>query len=282
MKFKSYLIIVMLAIAISSGLSLAQEISLYGSLGYGVGRGGNEFDYSASYDEDYELTSIENHYLNIGKGMKLEGGFQFNLDSNFGLRIGGGYATLYPALESELDFKDQTNPDTDEYKASIYQLHCIGILKYKKTNISPYAGLGGGLFFANMNREGTMYLIQSSFDPVTFQINYNEIKYEDKVEYRFKSTFGLIGIFGIETLINANFSFFAEVNLQQVAFTIKEWEVVKAKEGGQNVLDEIDVDEYKDGNQAVLKFEKDSKNNETPWIMQGSNLGIRMGIKINL
>ena len=226
---KTITLLAILIIVMSTRLSFAQGISLYGSFGYGLGRGGNEWCSSSSFDDDWELKSIENHYLSIGKGIKLEGGFQVNLNENFGLRFGGGYSKLFPALEEEDKYQDQKYPDTDKRNASLFQLQCIGVLKYTKAKIHPYAGFGGGLFFANMSREGTMYL-------------WGDEKYTDKVEYRFKPTLGFIGIFGFETSINTNLSFFAELNLQQVAFTIKEWEVVEAKEDGQDVLDEVDVD----------------------------------------
>ena len=70
--------------------------------------------------------------------------------------------------------------------------------------------------------------------------------------------------------------------MQQVSFTIKEWEVVKAEMDGEDVLDDVDVNDDKRGNQTTLEFEKDHVSKPTPWTMPGSNFSIRVGLMLKL
>lgn len=268
MKCKMSITLAIFVLFLAVEFAFSQGISIMGSMGYALGRGGNDFDYSASYNSDYEQTSLEDHYLSIGKGLKLDGSLQVDINKGFGLRIGGGYSKMMPTLEVEMDYHDQPKPDTDEYQASIINIHCLAILTHKTAGLNPYAGFGGGLFFVNMSLEEQSY--------------WGETLYEEKIEYSLGTTFGLLGVLGVESSLSDNLAFFAELNLQQVAFTLNEWEITKAVADGEDVLDEVDVDGDKEGKQKVREFEKDSTIKETPPILQGSNVGIRLGLKIGL
>jgi len=272
MKITTHLTATAFIIVMTAGLSYGQGLSIYTSAGYGLGRGGTEWCTSNVYNNNYNLTSVDNQYLSIGKGIKLEGGVQVDINKNVGLRIGGEYSKMLPVLEDKDEYADPLEPDIDKYKASLLKVQCIAVFKHKAASIHPYAGIGGGLFLADMSREGIYHIY----------LWYGEIKMEDKVEYKFKPALGFIGLLGIETAITPELSFFAEVNLQQVAFRIKEYEVVKYSIDGEDSKDDIDLDEDKAGNQTTILFEEDSITEETPWVLQGSNAGIRFGFKINI
>ncbi len=272
MKITNYLITALFITVMTAGPSYSQGLSLYTSLGYGLGRGGTEWCSSSVYNNSYDLTSVDNQYLSIGKGIKIEGGIQVNISENAGLRVGAGYSGMLPVLEDKDDYAYQMEPDIDKYKASLLQVQCIAVFKHTTANIRPYAGVGGGLVLADMSREGIYYITYWNGD----------IKMEDKVEYRFKPALGLIGILGFEAPVTQGLSFFAELNLQQVAFRIKEYEVVEYYVDGDDTLDNVDVDDGQAGNQTIKVFEEDNPAEETPWVVQGSNAGIRFGFIISI
>jgi len=66
--------------------------------------------------------------------------------------------------------------------------------------------------------------------------------------------------------------------MQQVGFTIEEQELIKATEDGKDVRDKIDLDKSEPGNQNTKVYEKSSTKRQHPWVLQGSSIGIRVGV----
>lgn len=251
----------------------ARDLGVYGSFGYGLGRGGNFWASSLAFDDDYEVKGVEDHYLSIGKGLKFEGGVQDKLSENISLRVGGSYSRMVPSLRtkntgpSEYSWQDQT------FTGRV--IHLQGILLFVKDSgtMRPYAGAGGGLFFAKMESEGPTW--------VCYDEDCDSYGFVDmEMEYRFGSTIGFVAVLGFDYKLQGSSRLFAELNLQQVDFTIEEQELVKATEDGVDVRDKIELYGSEPGNKNTIVFEKDSTKRRNPWVMQGSSIGIRVGVII--
>ena len=93
---------------------------------------------------------------------------------------------------------------------------------------------------------------------------------------------GLNGFLGVSKRLSEKFSLFAEFYFYQLSFLVKEYEILKAERDGVSVMDEIDMDWERPGNQAIQTFEKNSIRSNPPEVVQGSNMGIKAGIKIHL
>jgi hypothetical protein len=261
---------VALIVLLSAGLTHAGEIGIFLSPGYALPLGGMEtFDgehFAAETYDNGDLTSVEDNYVSIGKGLKLEGGVQVAVDSHFAIRIGGGYSIFLPTLEiveQGTDWKD-----VQELKASVINVHAMGIVRYRAGNVIPYGGMGPGLFLAS----------------ATSEMTYTEDAAEEfaSSDISFDPAIGFVGVLGVETEINDKLNFFAELNLQQAAFKASEWEVKEYTVDGVDELDEVDVDPDTDGNQTVYEYEKDSTTKDAPPVMQGSNFGVRVGLKLKV
>jgi hypothetical protein len=265
----SVLVIVCLAAWIEQ--AAARDLGIYGSCGYSLGRGGNLWASSLAFDDDYEVKGVENHYLSIGKGLKFEGGVQEKLSKDISLRVGGGYSRLVPSLEakntgpSDYLWQDQT------YTGRVIHLQGIVLFTADLKAVRPYAGLGGGLFFAKMKSEGPTW--------VCYDEDCNSYGFVDMdIDFRFSRTIGFVGVLGFDYQLQGSSRLFAELNLQQVGFPLEERELTKATEDGKDVRDKIDLDPSQPGNQTAVVYEKDSAKRPNPWILQGSSVGIRVGI----
>lgn len=251
----------------------ADNLGVYGSFGYSLGRGGNFWASSFAFDNEYEVTRVEDHYLSVGKGLKFEGGVQKKVSENISLRVGGGYSRMLPSLEAK-----NTGPSEYLWQDQISTgriIHLQGMLLVTSGSgtLRPYAGAGGGLFFAKMKLDGPTW--------VCFNDGCSDFGFVDmEIEYRFSRAIGLVAVLGFDYPLRGSSRLFVELNLQQVGFTLEERELIKATEDGEDVRDKVDLDPSDPGIQTKVVYEKDSLTRQNPWILQGSSIGIRVGFII--
>jgi hypothetical protein len=170
-----------------------------------------------------------------------------------------------PAIEEKDTFLG--NSATTTVNASFLHFHALLLVKTDIGSSKLYGGAGGGLFFLN----------GSSEDDERDGSNQSVAKYESG----FDPAIGFIGVAGIELpLGGGNMGLFIEANLQQVSFLQTEDTIVEAKVNGRDVLSQVDRDPNTPGNQTVRKYEKDSTTKAAPDVVQGSNIGLRVGLRI--
>jgi hypothetical protein len=254
----------MLMIAATVTTSWAQGISVFGSVGYGLGRGGTYVSSSETYSADFDLVSKEDIYASGGKGFKIDGGVQIAAMKSVAIRLGGGFSKM-PAIEEKDTFPGSTETATANF--SFLHVDALLLVKTDLGSATLYGGAGGGLFFGSGSTE------------------YNERDGSDqsvaKYEGGFDPALGFIGVAGIELPLGAsNMGLFIEANLQQVSFLLTEEKIVKATENGRDVLSQVDLDFDTPGRQTVYKFEKDSTTKDAPEVIQGSNIGLRVGLRL--
>ena len=253
--------------------SAARDFGVYGSFGYGFGRGGDFWASSLAFDSEYELEGVEDHYVSIGEGLKFEGGVQEKLSENVMLRVGGGYSRLVPSVRakntgpSDYSWQDQT------LTGRIVYFQGLLLLTSNRETVRPYAGAGAGLFYAKTKTDGPTW--------VCYNEDCTDFGFVDmEMECRFGGTIGFTAVLGFDYPLQGGTRLFAELNLQQVGFTIEEQELIKATEDGEDVRNKIEFSGSEPGNENMIVFEKDSTKRRNPWVMQGSSVGIRVGVKI--
>jgi len=253
-----------LMIAATVATSGAQGVSVFGSVGYGLGRGGTYIGSSRTFSNSGDLISNEDHYASIGKGFKIDGGVQIAAAKSIAIRLGGGFSKM-PAIEEKDTFSRSS--ETTTVNASFLHVDALLLVKTDIGSSRLYGGAGGGLFFASRSSE---------FDERD-DSDQSQLKYEGG----FDPALGFIGVAGIELpLGGSNMGLFIEANLQQVSFLLTEEEIVEAKVNGRDVLNQVDIDSDTPGRQTVYKYEKDSTTKEEPEVVQGSNIGLRVGLRI--
>jgi len=253
--------------------SAARDFGFYGSFGYNFGRGGDFWASSLAFDAEYEVEGVEDHYVSLGEGLKFEGGVQEKLSENIALRVGGGYSRLAPSVRakntgpSEYLWQDQT------LTGRIVYFQGLLLLTSNRESVRPYAGAGAGLFYAKAKTDGPTW--------VCYNEGCSEFGFVDmETEYRFGGTIGFTAVLGFDYPLRGGSRLFAELNMQQVGFTIEEQELIKATEDGVDVRDRIEFAGSEPGNENMIVFEKDSVERRNPWVLQGSSIGFRVGVKI--
>ena len=247
----------------------AQNLSVYVSGGYGLPRGEDFWNSSMTYNDAYELTHKEDHYMSIGKGIQIEGGVIHPLHSKVNLRIAGVYNTMSPELVVERRYQSDNEVDSDTYSAKWMGGRLDVLFAHPFERITSYAGVGCGLFFAELKRQGKDYITDQSL-------------FQDEAVYRFHPALGLNGFLGVSKNISLKVSVFMEFYFQQMSFLAKEYEMLKAERDGISTLDEIDLNWEKPGNQTIQSFKKNSIKGNAPEVVQGSSCGIKAGIRIHL
>ena len=166
---------------------------------------------------------------------------------------------------SEYSWQDQT------FTGRIIHLQGILLFTADLKTVRTYAVAGAGLFYAGIKSEGPTW--------VCYDDDCNNYGFVDmEMELRFGSTIGFVAVLGFDCQLQGSSRLFAELNLQQVGFTIEEQELIKATEDGKDVRDKIELDGSEPGNKNTIVFERNSTKRRHPWIMQGSSIGIRMGV----
>jgi len=247
----------------------AQNFSFYMAGGYGLPRGQDYWNSSMTYNEDHELVKEEDHYLSIGKGIPFEAGLIYSLSPKLNLRLAGVYSQMSPDLVVEQHYLSDGTVDSETYTASWVGGRADLFFTHPFKKCQLYTGVGCGLFFGTIK--------QMEIDE---EENLPSYKYE--YVYRMNPALGLNGFLGLSKSLNSRLSLFAEFYFQQMSFLVKEYEILKAERDGVSILDEIDLDWAKEGNQTVQKYTKDSVQSNSPEVIQGSSCGIKAGIRVRL
>lgn len=112
-------ILVLAMIVLTGGAeTAAQEIHFFGSLGYGLGRGGNNAFRQQVFLNDEKIFPVEDLYLSIGEGVKLDGGIQAALGKYVGVRVSGGYSRTI-----------SQEAGADEFDASLVHVDALLMLR---------------------------------------------------------------------------------------------------------------------------------------------------------
>ena len=72
----------------------AQGVGFYGFGGYGLGRGGDHWCSSETFNSSWDVTSVQDHYLNILKGFLFVGGLQIDFSNHVSMRLVGEYSKM--------------------------------------------------------------------------------------------------------------------------------------------------------------------------------------------
>lgn len=229
----------------------AQQLSLFGSVGYGFGIGGADnagVDLaSVQYDNaaHSNIVKRDDNYLNYGAGMKIDLGANYAIMEHVALQGGLSYTAGTPKLRVKTSY-----PGYEQ--TLIYSHNSLGI----KILVLPsfrvielldvHIGVGLGLYFAGTSIEGE-------------STRAAEITNDGKIDTR--PTFGFCGQAGVDYPMTDKLALFGDINFETLRFTAQAYESTTS-------------------NTTVHYVRNSSANNEfTPPKLPGTNWSFRVGVK---
>lgn len=241
------------------------EIKLSG--GYGRGLDRDYMGASSAYGAGGEVYSEDDVYFSAGQGAKINIALKYEMKNNLVLEIDSGY-WFKSKTELKADIASQTATGKLQIGLSTIPLTFTCLVKTDLPTVSLYTGLGMGVYFVTMDRKES------------YAWPGHTAKYES--EYGMEQPIGYHGIVGLESTLYKGLSYYCELRLTQLSCKITRFKITKAVEDEKDIIEEVDVDPYKSGNQSSVEFKADDRNHDPPFLFPASGLSIHLGIAYRL
>lgn len=239
----------------SSSVSVDDErrFGLFAAFGYGFPVGGRHVADSDLLNPEED----EDHFLNYGQGIKVEGGVSFrfleNVRARFGFQFSGGVPRIERVEEVEIPALGMTRTVVD-YRWSMFGIKALVAPRFEVFDLlDMYTGAGVGVFFTSSSFEVT----QNDGDGA-------------KGEVDNAPTVGFLGLFGIDFPIADNIMLFGELNLEAMRVATKKQRVYESDFGSGEFEDETE------------HFEDDVTDREPRPRTPGTNVALRAGVRFDL
>ncbi|MBD3344092.1 MAG: hypothetical protein GF401_03415 [Chitinivibrionales bacterium] len=254
-----------LIFAVVSGVHAQDELlNLYASVGYGFPIGGRYVDSTYKYDSgNNPLTDeMDDHYLNIGRGIKLDIGAAYRVMENIDARLGLEYSGGVPSITKEVESIDGVGgTTTSKYKYSQFGIKLYAVPNFRIVELlDMYLGVGAGVFFNFTSME----IVRTTDGPD---------KYEAKVDFKNKPSFAFLGLIGANYPLNDFAWLFTEINFAAMNVTAKEREV-ESSDFPSNVNEDMRLTSG-----TVDIYEKGAHDRFAPVKTPASNFAIKAGIR---
>ncbi|MFP4416235.1 MAG: hypothetical protein ACOC4C_05340 [Fibrobacterota bacterium] len=245
----------LLVLSCAVGTAYSQTAHVFGSVGYGFGYGGYTGDIFQSYTDDRgELSDVEDHYFNYGRGIKLDVGGWYALMEDLGVQAALGFSFGVPDINTEQNTTAlvDTRTDNTEYDFFVFSIKVQAVPRFTVVQLlDMYLGVGTGLYFASLSSQteaeigGTTYTESETFDS--------------------KAALGFNGFMGADFPLMEDLSLFGEIGFEQLSFTWKKQEITETNIPGSS--------------ESTVTFDKDRPDLPAPPKIPGSNWSLRVGVK---
>ncbi len=235
----------------SRGEERAGALDFFIATGFGFPIGGHLLDStSQTFKSVSDATpyEVEDHYLNYGFGIKADAGVNYLLTNYLGMRFTVSYTGGIPPIHVEVKYEDNDNAGfTEKYKRNMFGFNVMLLPRFELFELfDMYGGPGIGLFFAFLKREN----------------NNNDGNHEYEGEIRTIPALSFHGLIGTDLPLNDKLTLFGELSFSQMSFKAK-------SRTDTDKADNID-------------FNKDSNTSPAPFKIPGSNIALRIGIKMTV
>jgi len=253
-KTRRFFLISILFLIINNINSYAEQktFDLYLTTGYGFGAGGRFIGSSQTYD-GLTLVSRKDHYQNFGQGIKIEAGMDYLASEKLYVQAGFSYSIGVPIIEQKIT---AVGTSTDiKYSWSTIGIKALAKPTFQLLDLfDVYAGFGIGLYFAISSCD--IKVVAGSVE--------NTAKGEDSNN----PAFAIIGSLGLEYPIVENVIAFFEVYSEQMSFTTTKTEYTHSS---------FSTGPYTNHTEY---YQKDVTDREPPPKIPGSNVALRIGVRV--
>ncbi|HEX2958888.1 MAG TPA: hypothetical protein VHO70_18785 [Chitinispirillaceae bacterium] len=250
--------LILSSLIISSISILAQTnetFSVYGSIGYGFGSGGQLFSSTIIRTEgSVDTVERKDRYLNYGQGLKIDLGIQYFMMENVALQAGFCYTPGVPGLKTEYrnDFTDHFIDSTVEYHRNMFGIKAMIVPRFEIFELlNMHTGVGAGFYWNTLS-----YDITRTTTADTALTEEGSIKSAP--------SFGLNGLLGVDYPISDLLSLFGEIGFDLTSFR---W----TKQMIKNTEFDRQTGSY--------NFEKNTPNQRPPLRISGSSWRLSFGVR---
>ncbi len=238
-------------------LSAQDFLNVYGNVGYGFGMGGYFVGSSNTFlDEEEVSASTEDHFLNLGHGVKFELGCGVMLlpflEARVALDLTQGAPS--PTINSFRSIDDATQDTVIDYSYSSYGLRVI-FAPYFEVFDLVYMYIGTGIVFNSVRSVQEITITTTEPDQLQTATLVNEIPL----------AIGFTGVTGFELPLTETISFMGEIRFEQMNHKLMRQRV-------DTVFNFPDM--------RTVTFEQDDVEREPPPNIPGTNWGVRVGLKV--
>jgi len=217
---------------------------VYLTTGYGFGMGGNAVLPTFTGTNLATATTRTDHFLNLGRGLKVEAGADYKLMDHLYAQGAVNYTLGVPGISAKQITAVTT---TYDYDWSIFGFKVMLKPTFQVLDlIDIYTNIGIGLFFANSTMQGS-------------QGASAETRHDT-----YAPAFAMTGAIGMNYPLNASIILFGEIVCEQMSFTLEKSEYTNAN----GVF----------GNYTV-NYEEDVTSSQTPLKIPATNVALRVGVK---
>lgn len=270
MKIVKTVLTCMVIFIFSAASAQSKDLGIYVSFGYGIGQKGSGLTALSTSAPSLTPNQEKGQYPSIGIGNRIEAGLDIGIYKNIAIRLYGGFSNT-PTLEANSG-ENGLLKGRNLYSGYVDYINGLVCLRFQHGFFNSYIGIGGGLFRGTIKRK-------AEYD---YDIGPSTIKYIATAEYKFQQTSGLVGLIGIEIPLNSRLMFLVELTTQNVWFKLEKCTILEAQANGKDVLDQIDLNPDRSGNQRELRFGENNTLMSSSWKLPGSSYGIRAGIRVSL
>jgi opacity protein-like surface antigen len=237
----------------SASLDTDSRFGLFAALGYGFPVGGRYLgDSELSREAGGDPVEEEDHFINVGQGMKIEAGVSYRFLERVRARVGVQFSGGVPRVE--IVEENPARVTTENYRWAMWGIKALVVPRFEVLELlDMYTGAGLGVFFTsasyNVTRTGGL----------TAQVDFEN-----------SPTIGFLGLFGVDFPIADNIVLFGELNLEAMRVTTREARIHDS---------DFDHGEYR---AETIYYEDDATDREPRPRTPGTNVALRAGVRFDL
>lgn len=256
-----------MAVVVVLGGGVHGGIDLYLVGGYGFPFGGSGPYASEKRDNDISPYESETRYLNLGKGIRGEGGVGIDVHENLGLQAGFSGSFLVSGVidedVTEIDWGQlatTTTTATREYDATIIGMRLqVRPRASLSERVAVYCGAGGGVFMAFTESKRTTRTVSRSNNTTTTSVSTETWEYDNEIMPALTASAGVrLGLFG-------PLSWAGEVCCEAM-----------------NVVHEKETYTSGEGDTDVRRFERDAADRPAPPVIPATTVSVRTGFALSI
>jgi opacity protein-like surface antigen len=229
-----------------------EKLSLLGSIGFGVGIGGDVYS-----SDDNAKPSTETKYFNYGKGLKFDLGARFGLADNLKAQADFDMSFNVPKLK-DVDKPLATTTTTTTYSSSMFGIKAKIVPEFEFLElINMYTGVGIGFYWGSLKYESNTSTTVGGITASSKRVG----------KYVAAPALGLTGFLGADFPLSSKLTLFGELGFDAASFKWK-----------KEVIEESPIT----GEVGTHNFEKDDPNKDAPPKVPASNWQIRVGVRMGI
>ncbi|MBD3315268.1 MAG: hypothetical protein GF344_05740 [Chitinivibrionales bacterium] len=229
------------------------------AMGYGFPVGGRYIGSSEVYDLrdnwPHSPIDVEDHFLNYGRGIKVEGGVSYRFLERVRARLGFQFSGGTPKIGIVQDQRYNARVTERTYRWSMFGIKGLVVPRFEVFELlDMYTGVGMGIFFTSSS-----YNITQTGGLTA------------KAEADHSPTIGFLGLYGVDFPIADNIMVFGELNLEAVRVTTKTLRVYDSNFS--------DGDAYPN---STENYEDDVTDRDPRQRTPATNVALRLGVRFDI